>query len=771
MEIENKATTEDSSSPYNTSGDNSVREETMDVFGMTCGNCALRIEKGLKKMEGVETARVNYAGETVYVRHNTPMSIDDFIQKVKDLGYDASPRNPQNSKKSQEKHDREKSKLKVRLLVSVFFSLPLLYSMVSHFRFLEFLPLPDILMNPWIQFAFAAPVQFWVGLPFYIGAYKALKNFSANMDVLVALGTSAAFGYSFVVGVDWLLHPENYGGAHPPLYYETSAVLISFLLFGKWLEVIAKGKSFEAIQSLLQLKPEKARIKRGDEFVELPSEYLKPDDIFLVRPGERIPTDGVVVEGNSSVDESMLTGESFPVEKEKDDTVIGATVNGNGSLVVRATKTGEDTILSSIIKTVESAQMSKAPIQRIADRISSVFVPVVVSISIVTLIVWYFFLEPGNLYSALEKAIAVLVIACPCALGLATPVSLLVGTGRAASNGILFRNASSLELAADLDWIGFDKTGTITLGELSVSQVIHLDESSNVSVEEADYRNFFQKVAILESHSEHPLAKAVYHTWKEKFSSSGGLPFVSDFLAEPGGGVMGFVDGEKMLVGNSKFLEKNSQAIPDNLKKAIEKKGNHSASLVYAVCGGEWMALFLEDRLKESSEESIRLIQSLGITPVLLTGDRKEVANYLSEKIGITRIHSELLPQDKSDILKRAKDSGHVTGMVGDGINDAPALAISDVGFAMGNGTDIAMETAEVVILKGDLEKVGLAIQLSRKTVRNIRQNFFWALAYNTIGIPIAAFGFLAPWIAGGAMAFSSLSVVLNALRLKKAKL
>lgn len=624
-------------------------------------------------------------------------------------------------------------------------------------------------MNPWVQFVFAAPVQFWIGFPFYRGAFRALRNGAANMDVLVALGTTAAFGYSLAislvtgitVGDPFFLITGNHSAhsIYPPLYYETSAVLLTFLLGGKWMEAVAKGRSSQAIQSLLELKPETARIRKSEEWVEVPSEYLKPGDEIQIRPGERMPTDGTVLNGSSAVDESMLTGESLPVEKYAGSRVMGGTINGNGALIIRADKVGSDTLLSSIIRTVEDAQASRAPIQRIADRISSVFVPSVVLIAGLDFILWFFWLEPGILGAALEKSIAVLVIACPCALGLATPVSLLVGTGKAASQGILFRNAEALETAATLEVLAFDKTGTLTEGRPAVEEIL------TIGVGESE---ILQKIASAESVSEHPLAKAILEFGKEKGLR---MELPTDFQAEPGGGMRARIDDEFVIVGKAEFLSSNIQDLPQELiarSKIWEAEGK---TVVWGKVDGmipSWIILSLQDKLKDTAKEAIDELKRLGLELALLTGDHKLTAESIASKVGITEVHASLHPKEKSEVIRSIQATGKKVGMAGDGINDAPALAKAEVGFAMGNGTDIAMETAGVVLVKGDLRRLADAIRISRATVRNIRENLFWALAYNALGIPIAAAGYLAPWIAGAAMAFSSVSVVGNALRLKR---
>jgi Cu+-exporting ATPase len=746
------------------------QEITLDLFGMTCANCALRIEKGLHKVTGVEDARVNFARETVYVRYDNSIKPKDLFNRVESLGYKASEHSEANAYKTEDKHKAELRKLKFRFIISAVLSIPLLYTMVSHFSILSFLPLPAIFMHPWVQFLLATPIQFWIGFPFYNGAYRALKNKAANMDVLVVTGTSAAYGYSLVMSLlqgirqgdifymNIMNHIEHLGNsAFPPLYYETSAVLLTFILGGKWIETVVRGQSSSAIKALLKLKPETARVKKENNWVELPSEFLKLDDLILIKPGEKIPTDGIVVEGNSSVDESMLTGESLPVEKTLSSKLLGGTINGNGALILKAERIGSDTLLASIIKTVEDAQTSRAPLQKIADKISGVFVPIVVLLATLDFALWFLFLEPGILGAALEKAIAMLVIACPCALGLATPVSLLVGTGKAAAKGILFRNAEALETAAFINTIAFDKTGTLTEGKPFVVKYKTLADNENFPLE---------RIASVEAGSEHPLAKAIVNFAKEKNI------FLSKFTnlqIESGGGITALVGSEKVFAGKKNYLISQGFEAPIELSNFASDWEKEGSTVVYSLVSGKenvWSIFAIEDKLKASSKDAIKKLKSLGIEPILLTGDNENTARKIASQVGIEKVFASLLPQDKAKSISSLKAKGKKIAMAGDGINDAPALASADIGIAMGTGTDVAIETAGVVLVKGDLLRLIDVIQISRSTVRNIRQNFFWALCYNAIGIPIAGIGLLAPWISGGAMAFSSISVVLNALSL-----
>lgn len=765
-------------------------EITLDLFGMTCANCARRIETGLSKVQGVEEARVNFGRETAFVRFKDSIEPSQLFSKVESLGYSAKEHSENNYKETEELHRKERSKLRSRFFISLLFASPLFYSMVSHFSFLEFLPNPKALMHPWIQFLFAFPVQFWIGFPFYKSAFRAVKNGSANMDVLVSLGTSAAFGYSFILS---LLQGLRQGdlfflsfweeGAHihslPPLYYETSAVLLCFIIAGKWMEAEAKGKSSSAIQTLLELKPETARIKKEEDWSEIPTEYVKKGDVLQVRPGEKFPIDGVVLEGFSSVDESMLTGESLPLDKKKDSQVFGGTVNGNGNLIVQAISVGSETVLASIIKTVEEAQSSKAPIQKIADKISAIFVPAVILISLFNFLLWFFYLEPGDLGAALEKSIAILVIACPCALGLATPISILVGTGKAASLGILFRNSEVLETTASLNLIAFDKTGTITEGNPSVTEYKFVGEESDL----------LSSSASAESASSHPLGKAIVSFVRSKGHS---ILSPENLQTVPGLGITAKVNKKEIKIGKLEFFDQKENFPKDllDISNSWEKEGktvvwaksgdsevansnggagpNVNPTIDAAVGTPTWIIFAIEDTIRQNAKSALEKLHSLGIETLLLTGDHLSVAESISAKVGIKNVHASLLPKDKAEIISELQSKGKIVGMTGDGINDSPALAKADVGFAMGTGTGVAIETAGVVLVKGDLEKIAEAILISKATTGNIRQNFFWALAYNTLGIPIAAAGLLAPWIAGAMMAFSSVSVVLNALRLKK---
>jgi Cu+-exporting ATPase len=612
-------------------------------------------------------------------------------------------------------------------------------------------------MNPWFQLVLATPVQFYIGWPFYVGAYKALRNGSANMDVLVALGTSAAYFYSLYLTIDWYAKGGNLHHG-PNMYYETSAILITLVIMGKLFEVLAKGRTSEAIKSLMGLQAKTARVIRDGQELTIPVEEVIAGDIVMVRPGEKIPVDGNVIEGESSVDESMLTGESLPVEKKSGDAVIGATLNKNGVLRVQATKVGKETALAQIIKVVEEAQGSKAPIQRVADVISGIFVPIVVGIAIAAFLVWYFFVTPGNFAEALEKAIAILVIACPCALGLATPTSIMAGSGRAAELGILFKGGEHLEQTHKIDAIILDKTGTVTKGKPELTDV----------AAEGDEQEFLRLVGAAEKNSEHPLAEAIVAGIQERGIQ---LPDTQSFAAIPGYGIEAEVEGKKLLVGTRRLMEKHGVEASHAyaLMSRLEESGK--TAMLAAIDNRYAGLVAVADTIKETSKEAVQRLKDMGIEVIMITGDNERTAKAIAAEVGIDHVRAEVLPEGKAEEVKKLQAQGKKVAMVGDGINDAPALATADIGMAIGTGTDVAMEAADVTLMRGDLSSIPDAIYMSRKTMGNIKQNLFWALGYNTLGIPVAALGLLAPWIAGAAMALSSVSVVLNALRLQRVKI
>jgi len=729
----------------------------LELQGMTCAACANRIEKGLNKLPGVTSASVNFALETARVEYAPgEVSIADLQNKVRQLGYKAIVKQ-ENSVSDAERRAKEVRHQRVKLLISSILSLPLLWSMVGHFSFTAWIYTPELFMNPWFQLLLATPVQFYIGKPFYTGAYKALRNGSANMDVLVSLGTSAAYFYSLYLTVDWYLAGAN---AHhgPSLYYETSAVLITLVVMGKLFESLAKGRTSEAIKSLMGLQAKTALVVRNGEEITLLVDEVIAGDIVLVRPGDKIPVDGEVLEGISSVDESMLTGESIPVEKKAGDTVIGATINKNGMLRIRATKVGKETALAQIIKVVEEAQGSKAPIQRVADVISGIFVPIVVGIAIAAFLVWYFIVTPGDVAEALEKAIAILVIACPCALGLATPTSIMAGSGRAAEMGILFKGGEHLEQTHKIDAIILDKTGTVTKGKPELTDVMTAE----------DERLFLRLVGAAEKNSEHPLAEAIVEGIRARGIE---LPATESFEAIPGYGIQAVVEGKQILVGTRRLMEKfgiDAKHAHDTMA-GLEDAGK--TAMLAAIDGKYAGIVAVADTVKETSKAAVSRLKSMGIQVIMITGDNERTARAIAAQVGIDHVRAEVLPEGKAEEVRKLQAAGKKVAMVGDGINDAPALATADIGMAVGTGTDVAMEAADVTLMRGDLTSIPDAIYMSRRTMSNIKQNLFWALGYNTLGIPIAAVGLLAPWVAGAAMALSSVSVVLNALRLQRVKL
>lgn len=726
------------------------------ISGMTCAACATRIEKGLGRLPGVLKANVNLALETAVVEYDSSrVGVTELIRQVEKLGYRAASKEEETSEAQADRRAEEIRRQTGKFWSSLILSLPLLWAMVSHFSFTSFIWLPEALMNPWVQLALATPVQFIIGWQFYVGAYKALRNKSANMDVLVALGTSAAYFYSLYVAI-----ASIGSGAHMlDLYFETSAVLITLILLGKLFEAKAKGRSSEAIRKLMGLQAKTAVVIRDGVEMTIPVEEVRPGDVVHVKPGEKVPVDGLVLEGQSAVDESMLTGESIPVDKKAGDSVIGATLNKHGFLKIKATKVGKETALAQIIRVVEEAQGTKAPIQRLADNISGIFVPIVVGIALLTFAVWYLVVVPGDFAQSLEKAIAVLVIACPCALGLATPTSIMAGSGRAAELGILFKGGEHLETAHQVDTIVLDKTGTVTKGEPELTDVIAYGMAEN---------EWLPLVGGAERNSEHPLAQAIV-----KGINGKGVDLVetTSFEAIPGFGIRAVAAGKEVLVGTRRLLEENHISFDPAAEAMLALERAGKTAMLAAVDGKLVGLIGVADTIKPTSRTAVERLKAMGLTVIMMTGDNRQTAEAIAREAGIDHVIAEVLPEGKAAEVKKLQQQGKKVAMVGDGINDAPALATADIGMAIGTGTDVAMEAADITLMRGDLTSVADAIEMSKRTIRNIKQNLFWAFAYNTLGIPVAALGFLAPWLAGAAMAFSSVSVVLNALRLQRVKL
>ncbi|MFD1335628.1 heavy metal translocating P-type ATPase [Oceanobacillus iheyensis] len=721
-----------------------IEKVDLDISGMTCAACSNRIEKVLNKMDGVKDATVNLTTETGSIYYYPDLILEsDLLNKIKKIGYEATPRSENKENIKQKQIARTKRKL----IISAVLSFPLLLTMLVHLFNFE---IPAFLMNPWFQLVVATPIQFWVGWQFYVGAFKNLRNKTANMDVLVAVGTSAAYFYSLYEG----LLTINNSAYHPHLYYETSAIIITLVLFGKYLEARAKGQTTTAITKLLNLQAKEARVLRKGTELLIPLEEVVVGDRLIVKPGEKIPVDGIVKQGRTSVDESMITGESIPVEKNLDSEVIGSTINKNGSIEMEASRVGTETALSSIVKAVEDAQGSKAPIQRLADVISGYFVPVVVMIAILTFFVWFLFVQPNQVEPALVASIAVLVIACPCALGLATPTSIMVGTGRAAESGILFKGGEHIEQAYKIQSVVFDKTGTITNGKPVVTDFNGDDETLLL-------------LASAEKGSEHPLAEAITQHAEEKQLD---LLSTTDFEAIPGRGITAKIDNKHIIVGNRQLMKEYKVDSRKEEEHLLELENEGKTAMLIAIDGKIRGTVAVADTIKENAKEAINQLKDMNIQVVMLTGDNERTAKAIGRLAGIDHIIAEVLPEEKAENIKALQKDGTAVAMVGDGINDAPALAVADIGIAIGTGTEIAIEAADITILGGDLLLVSKAIKISQATIKNIKQNLFWAFGYNTAGVPIAAIGLLAPWIAGAAMALSSVSVVTNSLRLKKLK-
>ncbi|MDN5317647.1 MAG: P-type Cu+ transporter [Thermoanaerobacterium sp.] len=717
------------------------------LIGMSCASCATKIEKTLNKLPGVYKANVNFATEEASVEYNSDaISVEQMAKAIRDIGYDAKEKKESSLDYEKNEREAEIKRTKAMVIISSILTFPLLLAMV-----LKVFKLPaGILEVPWFQILLATPVQFIIGYRYYKGAWHNLKNMSANMDTLVALGTSAAYFYSL-----YNVFTKPMSEIHNYLYFEASAVVITLITLGKMLESIAKGKTSEAIKKLMGLQAKTARVIRNGEEIDIPIEEVEVGDIVVVRPGEKIPVDGVIVEGSSAIDESMITGESIPVDKNVNDEVIGATINKTGTFKFKATKVGKDTVLSQIIKMVEDAQGSKAPIQEIADKVSGVFVPVVIGIAIVTFLIWYLVL--GNLNGGVISAVSVLVIACPCALGLATPTSVMVGTGKGAENGILIKGGEYLQKAKEINAIVLDKTGTITKGEPEVTDVISF---CDLNEEEIMY-----VAGIAEKNSEHPLGKAIVNKSKENCEK---LPDPSKFETIPGYGICAIINEKEYYIGNRRLMERQNLDI-SGINSSLEYLENEGKTVMILASKDNVLGLIaVADIPKEDSAKAVEELKAMNIDIYMITGDNVRTAEAIAKQVGIDHVLAEVLPENKAEEVIKLQKQGKIVAMVGDGINDAPALAQSDVGIAIGTGTDVAIETSDITLISGSLMSLVTAIKLSRATMRNIYQNLFWAFIYNAIGIPFAAMGLLNPAIAGGAMAFSSVSVVSNALRLRR---
>ncbi|MBT3324289.1 copper-translocating P-type ATPase [archaeon] len=726
-----------------------MKKTKLQISGMTCSSCATVIDKSLKKTKGVHEATINFATSKARIIFDEKIiSEKEIIKTIKSKGYNAS------FLKAGDKHadflKKEINYYKKMFLLSLIFAIPA-FVIGMIFMWMKI----HIPFNDYILWALATPIQFYIGKRFYLGAWAALKNKTANMDSLIALGTSAAYFFSVYA----VLFNPSLGQ-----YFETSAILITLVVMGKWLEAIAKGKTSDAIKKLMGLSPKTALVIRNKKEIRIPIEEVIVGDIILVKPGEKIPVDGKLTSGHSSIDESMITGESIPIEKNIGDLVIGGTINKLGAFQFKATKIGADTTLAQIIKLVEEAQETKAPIQRFADLVSAYFVPTVIAISLITFITWVTF--GAGISFALIASVAVLVIACPCALGLATPTAIMVGTGKGANKGILIKGGEALETAHQIKYVIFDKTGTITKGKPELTDLITFGKNKE--------KDILKIVAGLEKQSEHPLAEAIInHAMKEKVS----IPKVTAFKAILGHGIKAKVGRKEYFFGNTKLMKDNKVSLKkelDNINK-LEEEGK---TVMFLASGKELLGIIaVADKLRESSGKAVSKLKKMGIKVYMITGDNKRTAKAIAKSVGIKNVFAEVLPKDKANYVKKLQRKGKVA-MVGDGINDAPALAQAEIGIAMGSGTDVAMETGNIVLMRDNPVDVAKAIKLSKLTMSKIRGNLFWALFYNVLGIPIAA-GVLYPYtgwllspiIAGGAMAMSSVSVVTNSLLLKFKKL
>ncbi len=745
-----------------------TKKSIYPVGGMTCAPCVGHVEDALKGVPGVISVGVNLASEKATVEYLESVTYNDLRKAVEDAGY-LLGKEAQTLEDVSTTSKKETRKLRNLLIFAIVFAVPIL--ILSMF-------VPEFPMKGYLLWALATPVQFYAGLRFYRGAWGALKHRTTDMNTLIAVGTSAAYIYSVVA----VLFPGVFtsGGLTANVYFDTSSSIVALMLVGRYLEARAKGPTSEAIKKLIGLLPKTATVLKDGVEKEVSIDDVQVGDAIIVKPGERVPVDGVIREGYSALDESMITGESLPVEKKVGDEVIGATINKTGSFRFEATKIGKDTTLARIVRLVEEAQGSKAPIQRLADVIASYFVPTVIGISIVTFLVWYFAGPQPSLTYAFLNFVAVLIIACPCALGLATPTAIIVGTGKGAENGVLIRSAETLERAHKIDTVLLDKTGTLTKGEPNVTDI--------VSIPPLTQDEMLQITASAEKPSEHPLAEAIVRFATEK--AIGILP-VTNFNADPGHGISATVNDKVIILGNLRLMQENN-IIVGSLEQTANRLWEEGKTVMFLAVDGKAGGLIaLADTIKPDAAAAVKQLHQIGVETVMITGDNARTAEAIAKQAGIDRVLAEVLPEHKADEVKKLQAAGKIVAMVGDGINDAPALAQSDVGIAIGTGTDVAMETGDITLIRGELKGIVTAISLSKRTIRTIRQNLFWAFAYNTILIPVAAgilylvfsggtpaglrfvlgdYGFLNPILAAAAMALSSITVILNSLRLRTFK-
>ncbi|KUG24938.1 lead, cadmium, zinc and mercury transporting atpase [hydrocarbon metagenome] len=742
-----------------------MEKYTIPVKGMTCASCVARVEKVVGKFDHLQNVAVNFANEKLtFESEHENVDLHEIAGKVKEYGYELELPNEDHSKHIEtnaagHQHDEESySGVKKDFLVSLIFTVPIfLISMLYDFEFFREIWTINHDSTNKILLLLTTPIMFIPGKRFFVIFWNNLKHFTAEMNSLVAIGTGAAFLYSTIAT---LFPGLLFGDSHiPHVYFETAAVIITLILLGRWLEDRAKKKTNSAVKKLLKLRPDKALVKRNGKEEIVSYSDLRIGDIVIVKPGENIPTDGEIISGSSNIDESMITGESMPVEKSIGSKVIGGTFNTSGTFNFKVEKLGDNSVLGKIIKMVEEAQGSKAPIQKLADKIASVFVPVVILVAILTFLAWFIFPESLQFDRALINFVAVLIIACPCALGLATPTAIMVGTGLGANKGILIKNGEILELMREIKTVVLDKTGTITEGKPKVSDIIPIDY---------DEKELLKVIGSIENKSEHPLSKAIVDKSKE-YEIEFNEP--DNFNSKSGFGLSAELNGKQYLIGNKKLMEENSVEL-SQVETKYNDYSNEGKTVIFAAENNKLIGLLtIEDPVKESSKSAIEKLKKNGLKVIMMTGDNDLVAKSLAAKIGIDDYFANVSPEDKSGKVKELQTNGSRIAMVGDGINDAPALAQADVGIAIGTGTDIAIETSDVTLVKGDLNDVLHAINLSQKTIRTVKQNLFWAFIYNTLGIPLAALGLLNPMIAALAMSFSSVSVVTNSLRLKRAKI